>query len=584
MAKQYKIHPAIGIARLGASTEFYLGPDTPGVPADPGGSFRDSTPAKKLKTQAAAFWVFEHDSGGPAEPVLVEPGAVLGNKTVARVEWTVHLANKKAFWFQFDGLVGSKEITTPPGYGYGPTPGSWRNPTPAAPADRRTQLVIDFGPRTVPAPGGAAAFTAATAGGYPVAGPGPLQNAAGPVAIDSLGTLTGRADGGLVVAPAPGASGSIGGVGIGHYANNPGWFDNTSDGPVRAELVFTDGSRQPVDAPAWVVVAPPDFAPVVTNVVTLYDALVDLAVRRFGARPDVFSGPAPAAVDDFSSGAPPFNPGYVPSYKDDVYPVLSRPGMYGWVQKFVASRHRWDFDALSKTPFVPPAGLPHPKPAAIFNRLRRPEDWHTDDDSVMPVLFGDDNEDARLTLTPTQYHTLRQWAAGTFDRTGWVWPVPPRAPNPAPRAADLDRAALEACAGGAFYPGIELGWIVREPALFVTPFEFRFKHPPAGGDPLGLDPGAVPDALYPGDATKRMACPWQADFYECREHWWPAQRPDQVVTDAATLKRDEWARNVATLGGAPVEERRGMVVHWDQLGLVVPGTGGVPVETERTLP
>lgn len=30
-----------------------------------------------------------------------------------------------------------------------------------------------------------------------------------------------------------------------------------------------------------------------------------------------------------------------------------------------------------------------------------------------------------------------------------------------------------------------------------------------------------------------MALPWQADFYYCQVHWWPAQRPDEVITEAA---------------------------------------------------
>ena len=40
------------------------------------------------------------------------------------------------------------------------------------------------------------------------------------------------------------------------------------------------------------------------------------------------------------------------------------------------------------------------------------------------------------------------------------------------------------------------------------------------------------DRLEAGDVTKFMACPWQADFYECRDDWWPAQRPDTVITEA----------------------------------------------------
>jgi hypothetical protein len=52
---------------------------------------------------------------------------------------------------------------------------------------------------------------------------------------------------------------------------------------------------------------------------------------------------------------------------------------------------------------------------------------------------------------------------------------------------------------------------VRDPKLYAE--AFRFDH----------------DVLEPGDVTKYMACPWQADFYECRDDWWPGQRPDDVV-------------------------------------------------------
>jgi len=36
--------------------------------------------------------------------------------------------------------------------------------------------------------------------------------------------------------------------------------------------------------------------------------------------------------------------------------------------------------------------------------------------------------------------------------------------------------------------------------------------------------------------TKRMAVPWQADFFECNEHWWPSQRPDVVFGEADFAK------------------------------------------------
>jgi hypothetical protein len=575
-----KIHPAIGIARLGQSQEYYLGPTTPGIPANQGGSFRDGTPAKGRKCQAAAFWVFAHDNANlGAEPVLIRAGDNIDGKTVKSIQWTVHLANKKAFWFDFDGLTGSDHVTNPPFFGYDPV--SLRNTTPTSPGDRRSQLIIDFGPRTVAAPADIAQFDATSAGGYPVAGPAPgtLSNLAGPVDIDSLGTLKGQPDGSVQVIPAPGESGSIGGVHTQEFANNPGWFDNTSDGPVQATIVFTDDTTRQIDRPSWVVVAPPDAAPGVNNIVSLYDTLFDVGVRYFGLRPDIYAGAAPTSVNDRTSSIPPFNGAFKPSYLNDIYPIISRPMVYAWVQKLVASRHRWDFNALAQIPFVPPVGNMQPAPPLIFGMLRRPEDWNSSDDSFMPVLWGDEGASTWLSLTPTQYHTLQQWKLGNFDNSNWTGVPPAPVSDAVPRAANLDRAALEACAGGGFFPGIELGWIVREPRLYVTPFEFRFKHPPAGaGGPLGLDPGAVHDALYPGDATKRMACPWQADFFECATHWWPAQRPDEVVTNPATLMRKSWARDITS--------RNQMVTGWHRLGVVVEGAAGMMVERDRdtTLP
>src|SRR5689334_21705365 len=94
MATVYKIHPAIGIARLGTSTETFPAPTIPGVPGniDPSNGhtlpYRDNTAGKKLKAQAAQFWVYAYDTANPsAEPVQVEAGP---GKPIVRIEWTVH--------------------------------------------------------------------------------------------------------------------------------------------------------------------------------------------------------------------------------------------------------------------------------------------------------------------------------------------------------------------------------------------------------------------------------------------------------------------------------------------------------------
>eukprot|EP01119_Soliformovum_irregulare_P017526 TRINITY_DN522_c0_g1_i2.p1 TRINITY_DN522_c0_g1~~TRINITY_DN522_c0_g1_i2.p1 ORF type:complete len:703 (-),score=203.38 TRINITY_DN522_c0_g1_i2:213-2321(-) len=131
-----------------------------------------------------------------------------------------------------------------------------------------------------------------------------------------------------------------------------------------------------------------------------------------------------------------------------------------------------------------------------------------------------------------------------------------------------------------------------------------------------------------GDVTKWMAIPWQADFNECEEHWWPFQRPDAALPldayqrlfpnvpnfvnkDAPDFKaKEEQARaNMrdldAQVSEAFVTWTRGfrsnepshirpkwadmdMTMFWDKLGFIMPmetdHRGNTwRIETERTL-
>ena len=57
-----RIHPSIGIARVGNSDEFFVGPEVPHATAPPHGGYRDAE--GRLKRQAARFRIYGFDSGG----------------------------------------------------------------------------------------------------------------------------------------------------------------------------------------------------------------------------------------------------------------------------------------------------------------------------------------------------------------------------------------------------------------------------------------------------------------------------------------------------------------------------------------
>src|SRR5882724_11583914 len=142
MAKTYRIHPALGIARLGSSSEFFIGPEVPEVAFS--GPYRDAQGA--LKRQAASFRIFEFDSAIPndAGTEITSDAA-----KVKSISWTVELANKKASWFNFAGRTG--EISPYP-------PNAIRNLS----VQNRRSLNILPGPRSVSAPGDTKEFRRGT--------------------------------------------------------------------------------------------------------------------------------------------------------------------------------------------------------------------------------------------------------------------------------------------------------------------------------------------------------------------------------------------------------------------------------------
>src|SRR5216683_3811210 len=112
MPRHFRIHPAIGTARMGNSPEHFIAPETPGVPPNwdettqTFKSFRDST--GRILRQGARFRVFEYDQD--ASGALSNPREVSLGPDIVDIEWNVHLANRKASFFVFNGLDGFDDL------------------------------------------------------------------------------------------------------------------------------------------------------------------------------------------------------------------------------------------------------------------------------------------------------------------------------------------------------------------------------------------------------------------------------------------------------------------------------------------
>jgi hypothetical protein len=503
-----KIHPAIGIARVGnAPSEFFIGPETTTPAPAETGKRRDKSHA--LMRQAARFRIYGYNKAGEVVREL--------SPNNARIEWQVQLANLKASWYQFQIALDIPEAVTAP-------PSLARNQGFA----NRSALGIVAPLKAVSGTDAQAAICEGSFDGQTV----------------YLGELTTDAAGRLIVLGGRGKAGSLPNTPITTFANNDGWHDDVSDGPVTA-TVKIDGKDIPVD-PAWVVVGPPNYAPDLKGVRTLYDLLRDVFI-------EAGSLPMPNAV----------------SFIDDVLPVFERLAGLQWVNAGYASAfgHGGTLDLMSAALVAKLADESDANKAFRFEIFNTFRDFDKDSwsPSAWPWLYGDAMEVQPFASTPRQnvmlakhqLFALRRWAEGKFKNDWSAGRKTFLSIDDVPLAAQpamLDRAALEFCLADAFHPGCELTWPMRHTTMYMAPFRVRHRRSDEKSAFIG-------DALSPAEAlafggplygqragwlTRWMAVPWHTDTASCRSQaaydptynpfvptFWPARVPNQVLSEEA---------------------------------------------------
>lgn len=561
------IYPPIGVARLGNSqSEFFIGPEVTEPQAQGPDYYRDKDGA--LKRQAARFRVYGLNAEGKIVAEL--------NSKEAEIHWTVHLANKKSAWYQFQLALDIPEAASAP-------PSLLRNST----VEDRSALTIDPGPRHISGAGVKGgkkhSFDTGSFMGKPV----------------YLGEVQTDEAGHLIVLGGRGISASCDGTKAITFANNEGWHDDTADGPVTASVKYK-GKELKV-TPAWVIVGPPNYAPLQKSVRTMWDLMRDVAIQNGALQ-------APGR----------------PSFQQDIRPIFERLSALQWVNAGFAASFGWKGPNNLATPeMLARLSQNNPNDAelrkTIANQFRvfdrdswAPQPW--------PWLYGDamnippaQTPRQHASLTNTQLSMLQQWAAGNFDADYDATTPAPKSIDEVPVASRgdmLTQAALEFCLADAFHPGCEMTWPVRTWSMYMAPFRFAhaakdWKEPKYGAalinDTISLPKGPLGGQL-PGGITRWMAVPWQTDTASCRSGYqksydpyvptfWPARVPNQVLTKenydkvmdtklplderlAAFARRADWLRNIGKKGGY-TGMINDMITHYGELGVVeqLPGPG-----------
>ncbi|MEZ5594368.1 MAG: LodA/GoxA family CTQ-dependent oxidase [Gammaproteobacteria bacterium] len=572
-----RIHPGIGVARIGNSQrDFLIGPEVMNPERTAFGSTRDDSGA--IKRQAARFRIYAYDK---YDNVVAE----VQQTANSQVEWSVHVANRKAQWYEFNAAMDIPATVT--------LSVPLRNPD--VKGEGRAALCIDPGEKKI-------SGLSMNDSSYELTGD--FQGTPvtlGELRTDSVGRLLFL--GGHGVSASPSDQPVYDPAKPSSFNNAAGWYDDISDGPVHAKV--TIGNQVFEADSAWVVTGPPNFAPDLVGWRTL-DDLLRSVYRQAGMLE------MPERI----------------SFKQHVLPILQRLNELQWVNKGFLSMFGagapMDFSApellakLSKAPLSQLYPDPYAELRRTVYRSFRATNTRTVEESTWPWIYGDafgyTDPDPTQPPSPNKYlklpayydFVLSTWVSGDFVSDYDAHEQPSQHLDDVPLQEQpemLDRAALHFCLADAFHPGAELTWPMRHASMYRAPYRIRERRPGESEPSYGsmLNNATVLEMngpLYkqgPGDLTRWMALPWQGDTAFCRSGYdmeydpylptfWPARVPNQVLTEidydtlmdqnesmevriAAFQNRPSWLRQLPAADPAPLQMQY-MIQYFGQMGVL----------------
>lgn len=557
---EYRIHPALGVARMGNSdTSYFLTAEKPRQPVDPrqkripgsspdqtgaDGDFRDST--GKLAKQGARFRVFcyHYIKTAKSKSLMMVWEC---NKSEYDIEWTVKVANlKSTLQPQFDTRnLSTREKNLPNA------------------VTLKTALAGDANKLKT--------FTGKPAGRL------------------DLGSCFMDTDGRLVVLGSSGKCKALPGSSVAPRTGNSnlnwqGWEDDAADGPITATVKPKASSskpdkgeaKRPVDEPAWVTITIPDYGADVRASVSLYNLAMNYAWVHAVERKDTKKVGFPKKADlvTYINQVEPILDAYIANrfttdkarrhYTAAVYTasfpkyIKKNAYYYGWFRKPYVTK-----DYKPENVFVPFSGE---DPNVTIGAP--PRSYYKDTDFGMPKL---------LYTTPTelQYEALADLAGGTLA-SGSLDANNSNNSNYLPY--QLDRAHMESINGRSLFPGIEVG---REANYYRTwsakkgcckdHLDVRVKNE-ISHDSTAANDGKIIGPPSAGYLTRSLACPWHADFLLCSDDYWPHSRPVSVKKSTAGAWYDWMAIAGVSLGAISVDGGNnvngGLCQDWWKLGFM----------------
>lgn len=603
---QFRIYPSLGVARLGngpaKKDQVVFAPEVPMKNLYETDN-QYLTAKGEIKKQAQRFYIYEcDDTGKPVSQI---------NPEDYDITWSVEVANKKPFWYTFNNcldlsILSDNQNLSPEMANdqLAPSiPSGYRNPN-VLTDKTRSGVAYNYRKELVNHPPKISVDAHNTyqklAGQFPGSSPAgerkllSLLQTKG-VEVD-LGSIEFDDDGTLIFYAADGISASLNPSDLNtNFADNANWYDDTCDGRITAVLTPKNGGNsialEDARSAAWVTTAPPDYAPQIQPISTLFDLIVGAAnEEQYADLGPVFSflyrlyRMQWVNLGDFLS----------PSFKEFVDELIAK-GEFKYIYtndgSAKAQEVRNSIFELFRSPAYPldkEPIIPSKEQTNIENR------GDEVDPLKLPYYPGDGidypgSPAQWFAIPPVLYDQFKNWRDGKFE------PLPGNfadmdaigkyyqqqfleaANDDSKKPLLMTRAVLETLYGGGFHPGVELTWPMRHANIYA---ENDLTYSGVGNNPglfglreirINAAPQEIQDKIFyndfgfqinpqdikdsmepghekkwlwqitPGDLTKWMGIPWQSDAGSCQAifteqqyptpAWWAANLPVYVLTE-----------------------------------------------------
>jgi len=613
---KFRIYPPLGIGRLGngpaEKDQVIFSPEVPWA-----NLFETDnqylTAAGEIKKQAQRFYIYECDDKGL--PIRqVDPKDY-------DIEWSVEVANKKPFWYVFNNCLDLSVRTdnqnlSPNFFEEGLAPGisaAYRNPN-VLTEQFRDPKIKNYREELVNSPGKVSVDASHTRreieGQFPDPGSGVKSRLLQMMDTNgvqvNLGSLEYEEEGTLIFYPADGISAALNPSDLNtDFADNSNWYDDSCDGRVTAVITPKEGDKKPIElkdamSAAWIATTPPDYAPQIQPISTMFDMIT-------GAENDDFGG-------DFSTVFPFMYRLYrmqwvnlgdflAPSFKETIDEIIKK-GQFKYLytndDSHEAKQVRNRVFDMFRSPEYPSNNEPIIPSKDMTNLVNAGDETH---DLLLPFYPGDGidypgSPAQWFAIPPLLYDQFKKWKEGDFetvhgdftnmDQLGKHYQDQfkhARDEHPSARPLMMTRAILETLYGGGFHPGVELTWPMRHAQMYAqndlvpehntglhglfglreirlnAASEERQKEIFYNDFGLRMTPQDVQESMdrdhkkhwlweaTPGDLTKWMGIPWQSDAGSCQAvftetqyptpAWWAANLPVYVLPEDAYKKMNQ---------------------------------------------